>query len=104
MKKINAFDLIEEASVLNVGVFGFAKSIPLKQFKAEDFSAGPYVGRVLMRHPDGGPVVLMEAMSPMPYPWCVMYRSDAQYFMAKKQALDYCHNRRYTFADTGMPV
>ena len=21
-----------------------------------------------------------------------------------EQALDYCHNRRYTFADTGMPV
>jgi hypothetical protein len=104
MEKVTAFDLIKEAPVLKVGVFGFAKSIPLKQFKAEDFSAGPYVGRVLMRHPDGGPVVLMEAMSPVPYPWCVMHRSDVQYFKAKKQALDYCRGKRYTFTDSGMPV
>ena len=80
--------------------FGIAGGIPMESMDADDFTDDKYIGRILMRHPGGKVAVLMESRKLTPFPWRVVYGSTVLHFETRKDALDYCHERFYTYAKT----
>ena len=104
MRNLTGRKLAENLVEGRVYVFGFAERIPVEKFKAEDFTAGPYVGRVLMKHPSGYPAVLMESMIPTTYPWRVEFPGCNKYFRTRKEALQFCRNEKLLLAHSGEPA
>ena len=80
-----------------IKLFGVAGDIPLEHLKAEDFTDDKYTGRLVMRHPNGMPAILMDSKKPVPYPWKIVYGCTSLHFQTRKEAMDYCHERFYTY-------
>ena len=82
-----------------IKLFGIAGDIPMEAMNADDFTDDKHTGRVLMRHPSGMVAVLMQRKELVPYPWRIAYGFTELYFKTRKEALDYCHERFYSYVN-----
>lgn len=80
-----------------IKMFGIAGDIPFESLDADDFTDDKYTGKVLMRHPSGRVAVLMQRKEVGPYPWRIAYGFTVLHFQTRQEALDYCHERFYTY-------